>query len=94
MTIAAKGAVRQAVVSTLERIGRGSCAEIERRSDIADGGSRAALWALHKEDLAHITAWERSTEKSAPAAVWVLGLWLVTVLCLLTIVVRGQRAEA
>lgn len=73
MTIAAKGAVRKAVVSTLGRIGRGSCAEIERRGDIADGGSRAALWALHKDDLAHITAWERSTEKSAPAAVWVLG---------------------
>ena len=31
MTIAAKGAVRKVVVSTLERIGRGSCAEIERR---------------------------------------------------------------
>ena len=46
MTIAAKGAVRKAVVSTLERIGRGSCAEIERRGDIADGGSRAALWVL------------------------------------------------
>ena len=45
MTIAAKGAVRKVVVSTLERIGRGSCAEIERRGDIADGGSRAALWS-------------------------------------------------
>ena len=37
MTIAAKGAVRKVVVSTPERIGRGSCAEIERRGDIAEG---------------------------------------------------------
>lgn len=65
--------VTDAVVATLERLGRGSCADIERWGGIAEGGSRAALWDLHAKGVARICAWERFHEKSAPRAIWALG---------------------
>lgn len=65
--------VTDAVVATLERLGRGSCADIERWGGIAEGGSRAALWDLHAKGVARICAWERFHEKSAPRGIWALG---------------------
>ena len=68
-----KGSVRALVISTLQRIGQGSCAEIERRAKIAEGGSRSILKDLRAENKARIYEWARHSEKSAPHAVWALG---------------------
>ena len=65
--------VRDAVVATLERLGRGSCADIERWGGIAEGGSRVALRDLHTLGVARICAWERFHAKSPPRAIWALG---------------------
>ena len=68
-----KGSVRALVISTLQRIGQGSCAEIERRAKIAEGGSRSILKELRGEGLARICEWARHSGRSAPHAVWALG---------------------
>lgn len=73
MQSTAKGSVRSTVIKTLERIGRGSCAEIERKGQMAEGASRATLRDMRLENKARVCEWARNSPKSSPYAVWELG---------------------
>lgn len=67
------GIVEAAVVATMQRLGRATCADIERWGNLVTGSARAPLKRLHDTGKTHIVDWSRKPNGTMYAAVWTWG---------------------